>query len=306
MTDRDNTFGQPSAGADNDNDQIIWIHPSTPIANVPKLVLAQIHEILGLQEEVSCRKKILKTLLTNFEIDVESDATPNEKITEEFERIKDYQKTIDDLIAKYEILFEKLEAQCAVSNALHNKIPTQNNSCQQVPVPAPRTLIPISQTKTTMHEANHPQSIGNLHDSHSLNFDDHPRTTKNDTNENYARLHTQMPSLVESGLRENLNVNLDLLAATNNKKISNTINDKRNLSKIIQIMKRKKRSLNSKKFTYYRKQKEIKQKRPGQTKRNASKFLHKFVIPNNQSFRRKKWKYSTLDGARDSRNFDSQ
>ncbi|KAK0156916.1 hypothetical protein PV328_012124, partial [Microctonus aethiopoides] len=172
----------------------------------------QIHfQILNLQEEILCRQEKLETLITDFEIDVDSDVTPNEiadkyeKITEEFERIKDYQKTIGELTAKHKILFEKLEAQCAVSNALHNKIPTQNNSCQQVPVPVPRTsvpfswipisaprmLIPISQTKTTMHETNHSQPIRNHHNSHSLNFNDYPKTIKNDTNENYTRLHTQ-------------------------------------------------------------------------------------------------------------------
>ncbi|KAK0071229.1 hypothetical protein PV326_001511, partial [Microctonus aethiopoides] len=122
-----------------------------------------------------------------------------------------------------------------------------------------------------MHETNHSQSIRNRHISHSLNFNDHTKTIKNDTSESYTRLHTQMPSVADSDPRENLNTTLDRHAKINNKKISNTTNDKNKLSKIIQTIKRKKRSLKSKKFTYYRKQKEIK-KRSGQTKRNASKL----------------------------------
>ncbi|KAK0071691.1 hypothetical protein PV326_000964, partial [Microctonus aethiopoides] len=262
--------------------------------------------------EISCRLTKLETLSTNFEIDVDYDATPNEiadkyeKITEEFERIEDYQKTIYDLRAKHKILFEKLEAQCADSNALHNNIPTQNNSRQQISTRAPQTLIPVSQAKTTTHETNHPQPIGNRHISHSLNFNDHIKTIKNDTNGSYTSSHTQMPEIADSDLRENLNTTLDRHAKINKKKISNTINDKNNLSKIIQIMKRKKRSPNSKRSTYYRRQKEIKQKHSGQTKRNASKFLYKFVIQNSQSFRRKKWKYLTLDKTLNLRNFDPQ
>ncbi|KAK0071827.1 hypothetical protein PV325_012299 [Microctonus aethiopoides] len=234
MTDRDNTFGQPSAGADNDNNQVNEIPPTYTLADVAKLLRTQI-QIHSFYEETYSRQDKLETLLTDFEIDVEYDATPNEiadkyeKITEEFECIKDYQKTIDDLTAKHKILFEKLEAQCADSNALHNNIPTQNNSRQQVPVPAPRT---------------------------------------------------SMPSVADSDPRENLNTTLDRHAKINNKKISNTTNDKNKLSKIIQTIKRKKRSLKSKKFTYYRKQKEIK-KRSGQTKRNASKL---FGIKNRSNF----------------------
>ncbi|KAK0071228.1 hypothetical protein PV326_001510 [Microctonus aethiopoides] len=149
MTDRDNTFGQPSAGADNDNNQVNEIPPTYTLADVAKLLRTQI-QIHSFYEETYSRQDKLETLLTDFEIDVEYDATPNEiadkyeKITEEFECIKDYQKTIDDLTAKHKILFEKLEAQCADSNALHNNIPTQNNSRQQVPVPAPRTSVPFS------------------------------------------------------------------------------------------------------------------------------------------------------------------
>ncbi|KAK0073792.1 hypothetical protein PV325_009228 [Microctonus aethiopoides] len=70
-----------------------------------------------------------------------------------------------------------------------------------------------------------------------------------------------MPSLVKSHLRENLNVTLDLLATINSKKFSIIVNDKKNPCKTIEITKRKKRFLNFKMSTYYRKQKEIKQKR---------------------------------------------
>ncbi|KAK0070613.1 hypothetical protein PV326_002300, partial [Microctonus aethiopoides] len=222
MTDRSNTFGQPSAGVN--NNQINEIPLTYTFEDVAELLRLQNQEMRSLQEETLFLQEIL-----------------DEKLIKDFERMKDRQKTINKL-------FERLEAQRTVSGVLHNNIPTQNNSCQQVPVPAPRTsapfswmpvpaprmLMPIPQTQTTVYETYRSQLVGNCHIPLSLNLNDYTKNVKNDTNKNYARLHTQMPSLVESGLRENLNVNLDLLAATNNKKISNATTDKNNLSKIVQ------------------------------------------------------------------------
>lgn len=62
-------------------------------------------------------------------------------------------------------------------------------------------------------------------------------------------------------------------------------------------------------LTYYGTQKERKQKRVGWTKPNAFHVCitsYKLVIQDQQSFRRKKWKYLILDEAQNIKNFKSQ
>lgn len=62
-------------------------------------------------------------------------------------------------------------------------------------------------------------------------------------------------------------------------------------------------------LTYYGAQKERKQKRVGWTKPNAFHVCitsYKLVIQDQQSFRRKKWKYLILDEAQNIKNFKSQ
>ncbi|KAK0157312.1 hypothetical protein PV328_011070 [Microctonus aethiopoides] len=64
MTDRDNTFGQPSAGADNDNNQPIEIPPTITLPDVIELMRLQHldnnkfrEEILGKIEALSATKR---------------------------------------------------------------------------------------------------------------------------------------------------------------------------------------------------------------------------------------------------------
>ncbi|XP_075165113.1 domino helicase [Haematobia irritans] len=150
---------------------------------------------------------------------------------------------------------------------------------------------------------------------------------------------TPVPFLLKHSLREYQHIGLDWLVTMNERKLNGILADEMGLGKTIQTiallahlacvkgnwgphlivvpssvmlnweMEFKKWCPGFKILTYYGTQKERKLKRVGWTKPNAFHVCitsYKLVVQDQQSFRRKKWKYLILDEAQNIKNFKSQ
>ncbi|XP_020713427.2 helicase domino isoform X2 [Ceratitis capitata] len=150
---------------------------------------------------------------------------------------------------------------------------------------------------------------------------------------------TPVPFLLKHSLREYQHIGLDWLVTMNERKLNGILADEMGLGKTIQTiallahlacvkgnwgphlivvpssvmlnweMEFKKWCPAFKILTYYGTQKERKLKRVGWTKPNAFHVCitsYKLVVQDQQSFRRKKWKYLILDEAQNIKNFKSQ
>lgn len=150
---------------------------------------------------------------------------------------------------------------------------------------------------------------------------------------------TPVPFLLKHTLREYQHIGLDWLVTMNERKLNGILADEMGLGKTIQTiallahlacakgnwgphlivvpssvmlnweMEFKKWCPGFKILTYYGAQKERKLKRVGWTKPNAFHVCitsYKLVVQDQQSFRRKKWKYLILDEAQNIKNFKSQ
>ncbi|XP_002138575.3 helicase domino isoform X1 [Drosophila pseudoobscura] len=150
---------------------------------------------------------------------------------------------------------------------------------------------------------------------------------------------TPVPFLLKHTLREYQHIGLDWLVTMNERKLNGILADEMGLGKTIQTiallahlacargnwgphlivvpssvmlnweMEFKKWCPGFKILTYYGSQKERKLKRVGWTKPNAFHVCitsYKLVVQDQQSFRRKKWKYLILDEAQNIKNFKSQ
>ena len=150
---------------------------------------------------------------------------------------------------------------------------------------------------------------------------------------------TPVPFLLKHSLREYQHIGLDWLVTMNERKLNGILADEMGLGKTIQTiallahlacvkgnwgphlivvpssvmlnweMEFKKWCPGFKILTYYGSQKERKLKRVGWTKPNAFHVCitsYKLVVQDQQSFRRKKWKYLILDEAQNIKNFKSQ
>lgn len=150
---------------------------------------------------------------------------------------------------------------------------------------------------------------------------------------------TPVPFLLKHTLREYQHIGLDWLVTMNERKLNGILADEMGLGKTIQTiallahlacvkgnwgphlivvpssvmlnweMEFKKWCPGFKILTYYGVQKERKMKRVGWTKPNAFHVCitsYKLVVQDQQSFRRKKWKYLILDEAQNIKNFKSQ
>lgn len=150
---------------------------------------------------------------------------------------------------------------------------------------------------------------------------------------------TPVPFLLKHTLREYQHIGLDWLVTMNERKLNGILADEMGLGKTIQTiallahlacakgnwgphlivvpssvmlnweMEFKKWCPGFKILTYYGTQKERKLKRVGWTKPNAFHVCitsYKLVVQDQQSFRRKKWKYLILDEAQNIKNFKSQ
>uniref|UniRef100_A0A1A9V1Z9 Helicase domino n=1 Tax=Glossina austeni TaxID=7395 RepID=A0A1A9V1Z9_GLOAU len=150
---------------------------------------------------------------------------------------------------------------------------------------------------------------------------------------------TPVPFLLKHALREYQHIGLDWLVTMNERKLNGILADEMGLGKTIQTiallahlacvkgnwgphlivvpssvmlnweMEFKKWCPGFKILTYYGVQKERKMKRVGWTKPNAFHVCitsYKLVVQDQQSFRRKKWKYLILDEAQNIKNFKSQ
>ncbi|XP_039953911.1 helicase domino isoform X1 [Bactrocera tryoni] len=150
---------------------------------------------------------------------------------------------------------------------------------------------------------------------------------------------TPVPFLLKHSLREYQHIGLDWLVTMNERKLNGILADEMGLGKTIQTiallahlacvkgnwgphlivvpssvmlnweMEFKKWCPAFKILTYYGTQKERKMKRVGWTKPNAFHVCitsYKLVVQDQQSFRRKKWKYLILDEAQNIKNFKSQ
>ncbi|XP_053962769.1 helicase domino [Anastrepha ludens] len=150
---------------------------------------------------------------------------------------------------------------------------------------------------------------------------------------------TPVPFLLKHTLREYQHIGLDWLVTMNERKLNGILADEMGLGKTIQTiallahlacvkgnwgphlivvpssvmlnweMEFKKWCPAFKILTYYGTQKERKLKRVGWTKPNAFHVCitsYKLVVQDQQSFRRKKWKYLILDEAQNIKNFKSQ
>ncbi|XP_061388669.1 helicase domino [Musca vetustissima] len=150
---------------------------------------------------------------------------------------------------------------------------------------------------------------------------------------------TPVPFLLKHSLREYQHIGLDWLVTMNERKLNGILADEMGLGKTIQTiallahlacvkgnwgphlivvpssvmlnweMEFKKWCPGFKILTYYGTQKERKMKRVGWTKPNAFHVCitsYKLVVQDQQSFRRKKWKYLILDEAQNIKNFKSQ
>ncbi|XP_067632561.1 helicase domino isoform X1 [Eurosta solidaginis] len=150
---------------------------------------------------------------------------------------------------------------------------------------------------------------------------------------------TPVPFLLKHTLREYQHIGLDWLVTMNERKLNGILADEMGLGKTIQTiallahlacvkgnwgphlivvpssvmlnweMEFKKWCPAFKILTYYGTQKERKMKRVGWTKPNAFHVCitsYKLVVQDQQSFRRKKWKYLILDEAQNIKNFKSQ
>ncbi|XP_055839323.1 helicase domino isoform X2 [Episyrphus balteatus] len=150
---------------------------------------------------------------------------------------------------------------------------------------------------------------------------------------------TPVPFLLKHSLREYQHIGLDWLVTMHDRKLNGILADEMGLGKTIQTiallahlacvkgnwgphlivvpssvmlnweMEFKKWCPGFKILTYYGAQKERKLKRVGWTKPNAFHVCitsYKLVVQDQQSFRRKKWKYLILDEAQNIKNFKSQ
>lgn len=150
---------------------------------------------------------------------------------------------------------------------------------------------------------------------------------------------TPIPFLLKNNLREYQHIGLDWLVTMHDRKLNGILADEMGLGKTIQTiallahlacvkgnwgphliivpssvmlnweMEFKKWCPGFKILTYYGTQKERKLKRTGWTKPNTFHVCitsYKLVIQDQQSFRRKKWKYLILDEAQNIKNFKSQ
>lgn len=150
---------------------------------------------------------------------------------------------------------------------------------------------------------------------------------------------TPVPFLLKHTLREYQHIGLDWLVTMHDRKLNGILADEMGLGKTIQTiallahlacvkgnwgphlivvpssvmlnweMEFKKWCPGFKILTYYGTQKERKLKRVGWTKPNAFHVCitsYKLVVQDQQSFRRKKWKYLILDEAQNIKNFKSQ
>lgn len=150
---------------------------------------------------------------------------------------------------------------------------------------------------------------------------------------------TPVPFLLKHSLREYQHIGLDWLVTMNERKLNGILADEMGLGKTIQTiallahlacakgnwgphlivvpssvmlnweMEFKKWCPGFKILTYYGAQKDRKLKRVGWTKPNAFHVCitsYKLVVQDQQSFRRKKWKYLILDEAQNIKNFKSQ
>ncbi|KAL5289206.1 EP400 family protein [Megaselia abdita] len=174
-----------------------------------------------------------------------------------------------------------------------------------------------------------------LHDAAALAESIQPKgNTLSSTN-----VVTPVPFLLKHSLREYQHIGLDWLVTMCDRKLNGILADEMGLGKTIQTiallahlacekgnwgphlivvpssvmlnweMEFKKWCPGFKILTYYGTQKERKLKRVGWTKPNAFHICitsYKLVIQDQQSFRRKKWKYLILDEAQNIKNFKSQ
>ncbi|KAK0169234.1 hypothetical protein PV328_012305 [Microctonus aethiopoides] len=117
MTDRDNTFGQPSAGADNDNNQPIGIPPTITLPDVIELM--RLHRI----EDMKFREEIRGQLATQFATERDRTNRPRRR---------------------------HHSTSSLSSNDADHDILRANSRSQHAPIPAPIIPTPVPQNPTSI------------------------------------------------------------------------------------------------------------------------------------------------------------